>query len=386
MAGRWAELYKKLIDDATAKNIPISGFFELTPRCNFHCRMCYVCSMPGDKKVIEKELGTEQWIGLGKEARDNGLLFLTLTGGEIFIRNDFWNIYDAYCDMGFITTLFTNGSLLTADKVKRLGKKPPSKVSITIYGASPETYGLVTGHPEAYDSTVRAIKMLIDEGIKVDLKTTVIKHNSAEFERLADFTESLGIMIKVVNYVSPRREGMGTDPEEVRLSPAELIAYEKRIMEYNEKLALRRKESKGDKLTGMDPERNTASLDEDTMLDTEIDKLNAGRFDKAMEQSAFKCLTGKCGFWLSWDGRLLPCGLLSEPYSEPLKSGFGKAWEQLRGFCSSIPVCEECEACSYRSRCMTCPARLMSETGSFVKPAEYLCRMAEERVINNVKY
>lgn len=384
MAGKWAGLYRKLIEDAIVNKVPISGIFEITSRCNFHCRMCYICSIPDDRSVRNKELDTAQWIALGKEARDNGLLFLTLTGGEIFLRKDFWDIYEAYNEMGFMMTLYTNGSLLTHENVKRLGKIPPSKISITIYGASPETYGLVTGHPEAYEMTVQAIKLLVNEGIKPELKTTVVKYNSGDFEKIAEFAESLGIIIKVVNYVSPRREGNGTEPEELRLSPDELISFEKRVMAYNEELGLRRQDKKAS--SDIDQAEDKAQLNEDTMLDTESDKISSSAFAQSAQQSAFKCITGKCGFWLSWDGRLLPCGLLSDPFTEPLKTGFRKAWDQLREYCSSIHECNDCINCSNRSRCMTCPARLKAETGCFDKPAEYLCRMAEERIKHNVRY
>ncbi len=375
MAGGWARLYRKLIDDATENNTPISGFFELTSRCNLHCKMCYICSQQGDRSIAERELSAEQWISLGKEARENGLLFLTLTGGEIFIRNDFWDIYDAFSEMGFSLTLFTNASLLNSEKVKRLGAKPPSKVSITLYGARPETYGRVTGHPEALRNTLQAVRMLIDEGIKPELKTTIIKYNSHEFEEMAEIADSMGIIINIVNYVSPRREGSGTTPEEMRLSPADLIAFEKRVMALNEKLALRQKK-----------EEDTVQLDKDIMINSEIDAHNSGAFKEAMQHSAFKCIAGKCGFWVSWDGRLMPCGILNEPYTEPLKIGFGKAWEQLRQACLTVPECKDCASCSYKQKCMACPGRLLSETGSFEKPAEYLCQMAKERFINNVKY
>jgi radical SAM protein with 4Fe4S-binding SPASM domain len=122
------------------------------------------------------------------------------------------------------------------------------------------------------------------------------------------------------------------------------------------------------------------------MANIELDKPHMGEFKRASEHSAFKCISGKCGFWLTWDGRLTPCGLLNEPYSEPLEIGFGNAWRLLRKSCKSIPACEECLNCSYRSKCMTCPARLKTETGSFTKPAEYLCEMAKGRAALGIKY
>lgn len=375
MASKWVETCKKIVNEATISRIPVSGFFELTARCNFHCKMCYICSLPDDKTFFEKELTSEQWINLGREARDAGLFFLTLSGGELFIRKDFWEIYDAFSEMGFCLTLFTNGSLITPEKARRLGRKPPNKVSITLYGSSADTYGKVTGHPEAFESTISAIQALLSEGIKVELKTTVIKENSNEFEKLAEMTQKMGITIGIVNYVSPRREGCGTDPESCRLNPGELAEYEKKIQNYNLQLKSLKKEN----------EDITLKIDEDTMKDSLSDDLKGVTGINSIS-NAFRCISGKCGFWLTWDGKLTPCGLLDTPYSKPLEVGFLNAWESLKVMCNDVPVCAECESCNIRSKCMTCPARLKKETGYFDKPAPYLCELAKARSILGVHY
>lgn len=375
MAAKWNDIYQGIIDKSIESKIPVSGFFELTSRCNLHCRMCYVCNAAEDKHLQDEELTTEQWITMGKEARDAGLLFLTLTGGEIFIRKDFWEIYEAYTQMGFNVTLFTNGTLVNNERVRRLAKNPPSKVSITIYGAGPETYGKVTGHPEAYEKTIANIKALLSEGIKVELKTTLVQYNRNEFKALAELTQSMGITIGVVNYISPRREGTGTDPEANRLDPYDLAEYEKMMEKYN----IERNQLKPKAL------EHRVKIDNEIMTDitsedTEMEKT------KASQKSAFRCSAGKCAFWLTWNGKLAPCGLLNDPYAEPLKVGFLNAWQQLKESCEYVPVCMECENCVLRSKCMTCPARLKAETGFFDKPASYLCEHTKARSILNVPY
>ena len=44
--------------------LPISGTFELTPRCNFHCRMCYVHLTAEEQRSRGAELSTERWLAL----------------------------------------------------------------------------------------------------------------------------------------------------------------------------------------------------------------------------------------------------------------------------------------------------------------------------------
>lgn len=376
MSRGWSEIYQSIINESIKEGAPTVGFFELTSRCNFHCKMCYICSMPEDRSYLENELSASQWIKLGEQARDAGMLFLTLSGGEILMRKDFFQIYEPLSEMGFNITLFTNGSLINAEKAARLGKKPPSKVSITLYGASPETYGRVTGHPEGFHNTLNAIKLLLAENIKVQLKTTVIRDNYKEFDEIFKISETLGVNLGIVNYVAPRREGCGTDPENVRLDPVELANYEKTLQDF------RRKHVDKEKLKKL----LEISANEDIMTgDPANDTLNE-QLDMCKNASAFNCTATRCAFWLTWDGKLTPCGLLTEPFADAKKLGFQEAWKYLKSASLDVPSCSECKSCEYRTRCMTCPARLKVETGYFNRPAQYLCELSKARTKLDVLY
>jgi len=177
---------------ASRMQIPVTASFELTARCNFHCGMCYVCRYPNDLEALRKELSAEQWIRSGEEARDEGLYFLTLTGGEIFLREDFRQIYEAFSNMGFRSVLYTNGSMITEETAKWLAKIPPRLVSVTVYGASAETYEAVTGHRDGFERTMRGIRALLDNGINTEIKTTVVKANQNELEALIRIADKLG--------------------------------------------------------------------------------------------------------------------------------------------------------------------------------------------------
>ena len=147
-------LLEKLSRQASNKKIPLNAAFELTPRCNLNCRMCYIHSPQKDCSFIDKELTAQQWIKLASDARDAGLLNLILTGGEIFLREDFENIYEGISKMGLSIILYTNASLIDQEKVKWLGRMPPSSMEITLYGASAQTYDKVCGNAKAYKQVV----------------------------------------------------------------------------------------------------------------------------------------------------------------------------------------------------------------------------------------
>lgn len=363
----WGELGNKLINNAKLKRIPISGQFELTSRCNMKCKMCYVSRVANDTEALSNERSAKEWIQLATEARDAGMLYLLLTGGEIFIRPDFKDIYQELSRLGLNIEFYTNATMITPEVARWLGRIPPSRIGVTLYGSSAETYAKVCGNADGYNQACRGIDLLLSEGIKLWLKTTIIKDNTGDFEKLAEFAEKRDIELGIVDYISPRREGCGTHPESVRLSPRELINYENYVDGYfntkaNNKLSL--KEVKDCSFENLSPDIKAPTESTPNIPD------------------AFNCLSGKCAFWITWDGRMTPCSLMSTPESHPFQKGFTASWKELQELCFSIPVCTDCRQCSKKAYCMTCPARLQIETGSFDKPADYLCEMAQIKANN----
>ena len=76
--------YKAVWEKAFAEAIPISGTFELTPRCNFNCRMCYVHLKPEQIPKYGKELTAKEWINIARVAKEAGTTWLCVTGGVAF--------------------------------------------------------------------------------------------------------------------------------------------------------------------------------------------------------------------------------------------------------------------------------------------------------------
>lgn len=364
MTTSWTQVSSELARSANEKRIPFSLSFELTARCNQQCKMCYVCKPAHDRSAKEKELSALQWLTLAKEARDAGLFWVTLTGGEIFLREDFKEIYSGILELGLMVQIFTNGTLITPEMVKWLKTMPPYKISITLYGANSETCRQITGYKESYQRTVGVIDSLLEAGIPTEVKTTVVRANMHEFDQMCDFAIQRRVMLGVVNYISPRREGMAGDPVGSRLIPEERIIYENKMNEHNAKMFKQSSE--------------TTVKVTDSVAEGEMTKLrlNADRRDA---NDAFDCTAGKSSAWITWDGRLTPCGLMSEPCAYPLETGFLKAWRSIKDECMKVPMCSECSTCKYIAFCERCPARLFTETGFCDKPAPYLCDIAKLR-------
>ena len=74
---------------ASITKTPISGTFELLPLCNMDCKMCYIKMSKEKQESIARLRTNEEWIELAKKAKEKGMLFLLLTGGEPFLVKDF---------------------------------------------------------------------------------------------------------------------------------------------------------------------------------------------------------------------------------------------------------------------------------------------------------
>ncbi len=355
MLENWSQLSEKLDEDAAKYRIPLSGQFEITARCNLQCKMCYVCRTAGDRSVMERELTAAEWIHLAEEAKSAGMLNLLITGGEAFLRKDFRQIYEALAEMGLHIKIYTNGTLITPKIAKWLGKIPPKRMDITLYGASPETYQRVTGNGNAYYSAIRGVDLLLSEGIQLGLRTTVIRDNADDYHKLLSLAEERDLLLKFVYYISDRRGEKNTELDSLRLSPLEIARYEARA--------------------GKDYARAYKKLYNGITSDTTDYENKVSPID----DYAFRCNAGKSEFWITWDGKMSACGVIDEAVAEPMKLGFSEAWNSLTNFCNSISPCTECRECLHREYCWTCPARLKIETGHYDKPAPYICEWAKYR-------
>lgn len=357
MSGQdWQSFREELTRQAEKEGVPISGIFELTARCNLSCNMCYICRPTTDRKAIQQELTADQWYTLAKQARDAGMLYVLLTGGEVFLRHDFKEIYQKIYHLGLIPTIYTNGTLLTPALIGWLQKIQPEKVEITIYGASAEMYGKVCGTPDAYQRVVTNIDRLLDAGFELRLKTTVIEANQGDYEALEAFALQRKIPLKKSFYITPSRVDDNRPVEAKRLAPSDLAAYLYRAtQDYCEVYGSKENEH-----------ADTAPSPPDNDLHRK-------------EKSAFHCSAGRSDVWFTWQGHMTGCGIMRELRSTPLKDGFSQAWEQLRAKMAAVPTCVECSNCEIKRVCITCPARLKNETGRFDKPSEYLCEFAKNQ-------
>lgn len=338
------EFHNKLQVSATIKGIPVYGGFELTPRCNLNCKMCYVKINTPCNELIKGELTTEQWVKLGQYAADNGALSIFLTGGEPIIRNDFKDIYIKYNKLGLRISFFTNGSLITEEFVKWLAQTPPASVDVTIYGASDDTYFKLCGQ-KVYQKVINGIELLLKYNINTRIKTTIVRSNINDYEKIQEITKSYGLEFLSTSIINGNRNNGIKNIENERLSPEEIYNF------------------------------TLKNLDEHECKNVDIEQLR----NSQKNIPPMFCSAGKSSFFINWKGEMVPCPLLEKPFTKPLETGYKKAWDILRVEIEKIPGNNECKHCDSRIFCPVCPGRLYLETGKYDGHSDYVCRLAKEK-------
>lgn len=195
----------QVLDFATDKRLDweknheiYSVIFELTPRCNFNCVHCYLCDHHSSKELTYSEI-----IEIIDILYDKGVLFLTFTGGDIFTRSDFLDIYMYAKRKGFIIELYTNGALIDRKIINVFKKFPPLLVDISLYGASENSYKKVTGVNGAFEKTTKAIDALIENKIRVSLKAPILSLYFDELEEIKRIAIDRGLAFRSGFEISP---------------------------------------------------------------------------------------------------------------------------------------------------------------------------------------
>ena len=314
--------------------IPIKGVFELTARCNFNCKMCYVHLSNNQANQIGRELSNEEWIKIAQEAKDAGLLYLTLTGGEVFTRPKFRELYEALSDMGFLIYIMSNGYLIDESVVEWLSKRPPLTVRFTLYGSNNDVYKAVTGIENGFDRVSHAVDLLQAAHIPVALIGMIIKENEHDLQNMYKYSFSKGIVFRhSIAVVNPVR-GATANAKDSFID------------------ITKRDKSEFESLKGHGPlfQHHTNWLDD------------CGHYRK--------------GFWLTWDGNLGLCSFMEYPCVKVKGKGFVEAWYELNNQLETLQTPDKCKSCRYLSYCNSCPGVFMAENFNLKKPLKTFCEKA----------
>jgi radical SAM protein with 4Fe4S-binding SPASM domain len=337
--------------------VPLSFDLELTARCNLDCRQCYINLPAGDSAAAQREMSREEISDYADQAVALGSIYCLVTGGEPLLRKDFPEIYVDLKKKGLLVRVFTNGCLINQDHIRLFTQYPPEVIEVTVYGATEGTYNHVVRKPDAYRAFRRGLDLLLESGLRVGLKGTIIRSNAHELREIAEFARTRSSeRFKFDPLMLLRGDGdpiRNADILAERMSSSEIVALERKDEEHYLELKSECQER--------DP-------------------------NLAENGNLFYCNAGRNHFSISYDAHFRLCLFLHQGgYQVNLRdTNLADAWNQFapkaRDARAEDPAFKaNCQSCDLVYLCQWCPAQSMTEMGRLDGYSPYFCDVAHAR-------
>jgi AdoMet-dependent heme synthase len=324
---------------AMEANIPLSVVFELTGRCNLDCCHCYldIAHPPG-------EMSTEQAMRVVDQLADAGTLFLTLSGGELFLRKDAVQIAAHARRRGLALRLFTNATRITPALAAEIARVRPLAVEVSVYASNSVVHNTVTRRPKTFRRTLRGILLLKRAGVNVGIKAPLLSPVIGELDRLFDLAERLGTPMMFDPFVTPRHDG-GNQPLTLRAQTADLAS---------------------------------------ALADPRLRWIQVGKLPAPPDPDAVPCAVARRTARISPTGDVYPCSTYPRPVGNLLERTFSEIWaggpilDRLRAL-RIRDLQGDCAGCSQGGYCGRCTAVALIEHGDELGPSRESCRVAEAK-------
>lgn len=324
---------------------PYAAHFEVTPKCNMTCIHCYL-----QKHHDSKELSYDEIIEIIDILYNKGVLFLTLTGGEIFTRKDFMDIYLYAKKKGFLVELFTNGLLLTDEIISVLQQYPPLLIDISLYGSCEATYKRVTGISGAFEKIIENCSKLVAANIRIALKSPILTYTLPEIGEMKRIAKQLGVVF------SHSYEIIATiDKDEItkqyQVSAADMLKCE--FEDFYKR----------------DAARDSVAVAGDSYHEMR----NSSRL-------LFNCKIGRSSFVVDYNGMMCPCMKFRHKSFKLTNDTFDSIWEKFKKYTQLIASDSyKCASCDAAYFCEVCPAEMDFLYGDMeFRPGE-ACKYANAR-------
>jgi MoaA/NifB/PqqE/SkfB family radical SAM enzyme len=341
---KWKAHIARFDREAEEKGYFPSATFELTAFCTLSCPMCFVRI---DKKQAEAMGGrlrsAEEWIDMAKQFRDQGGLFLLLTGGEPMMRPDFPEIYEELSKMGLFITLFTNATTVDDRMLSVLKKRPPAMVGMTLYGSSEETYRKFGGSENSFQKVLDGFdRLLTIPNLPIEVKFNACSENYRDFKGVYELAARRKKLISLdFGECAPVR-GACSRARELRLTGEQ----HKEVREILRDISGPMKEAYQELYKTRVPEDN---------------EVRSGEKPESAGERHLTCRGGKISVYITGDGKMVPCDMAAFPYAFPFEQGFRAAADDIRKQVSSLLLPERCLNCANRETICTCIPKALNE-------------------------
>jgi radical SAM protein with 4Fe4S-binding SPASM domain len=181
--------------------IPLSVQLDVTYRCNERCVHCYL------DHDDHGEMTTAEIKDLLDQLADAGVFFLTLSGGEILVRNDFFEILEYAREKSFCVKLKTNALLIGKKEADRIRSLDVESVQVSIYSHRAAVHDAITKAPGSLARSIRAIRFMRQEGLHVIIANVLMVQNFSDYPGVRALAAELGVQCTIDPTITPMMDG-----------------------------------------------------------------------------------------------------------------------------------------------------------------------------------
>jgi len=331
----------ELNQKALALGIPLSVHLDVTYRCNERCVHCYL------DHDDHGEMTTSEINGLLTQLADAGVFFLTLSGGEVLMRRDFFEIVEHARRLLFNVKVKTNGAMIRQAEANRLRALAVEQIQISVYSHNSEVHDAITKLPGSHKRTIEAIRFLKAQGLKVVIANVLMVDNVQDYAGVMALARELGVPYTMDPTITPKMDG-DTSILTLRVNGSDL-----RQVFHDPSLV-----GNVDEFCGAPPPPGDDIMD------------------------GYPCSAGHTACYISPYGDVFPCVQFPLPCGNVRKQRFLEIWkqsEQLREVRSirarDLTVCS---SCAHVGTCTRCPGLAFME-GSMRGPSAADCQKSFQR-------
>lgn len=319
---------------------PLIGFIEITNLCNLTCTHCYAFS--GKKR--KEELSTERIFELIDEFERIGTLQLFLTGGEVFAHKDAIEIINYALTKKFVLQIFTNGTLITEERLKRINSSASFFISFDT--ADPER--TIRGKMN-FPKLKTAFELLKQYGHSFRTAISVHSNNVKDAEEIFEWCADN-------NY--PRPQWLETHPIGRALFNKHILLDETRLDEvfsvYKRCMDLYSVE---------ESESESENSYSDTIAPNNFYSIDTIKFCQRLEQATGYEKCGRSVVYIASDGNVYPCSncMSNSSYvagnlnNDSLKNIWEQGFDAFRKI--SFNDYENCKSCAVNHEGIWCQFR-----------------------------
>jgi len=194
-------LMDELGSRALKLGIPLSAHLDLTYRCNERCVHCYL------DHDDHGEMTTAEIKGVLDQMAEAGVMFLVMSGGEVFMRRDFFELLEYARSLLFSIKIKTNAVMIGDKEADRLARAGIEGVQVSVYSARHDVHDEITKLPGSLKRTIEGMRRLRERGVKVIFANVLMQRNYADYPGVKALAVELGAEYTIDPTITPMMDG-----------------------------------------------------------------------------------------------------------------------------------------------------------------------------------